>query len=94
MRTWSSGFAHAAFQHIPHAHLPTHVLHLHRFAFVGKRGVAGDDKETGNLGEVGGDVFGDAIAEIVLLGIVAHVDEGQDDDGGFVGQGQGLGARG
>ena len=46
------------------------------------------------LGEVGGDVFGDAVAEIVLLGIVAHVGEGQDDDGGFVGQRKGLGAGG
>ncbi len=28
-------------------------------------------------GEIGGDVLGDTIAEILLLGIVAHVDKGQ-----------------
>ena len=86
--------AHAAFQHIPHPQLLAHVLHLHRLAFVGEGRVAGDDKQAGDLGEVGGEVLGDAVAEILLLGIVAHVGEGQHDDGGFVGQGQGLGARG
>ena len=45
-------------------------------------------------GEVAGEIFGDAVAEILLLGVFAHVDEGQHDDGGFVGQGKGLGARG
>ena len=32
-----------------------------------------------------GQVFGDAIAEVVLLGIFAHVDKRQHDDGRFVG---------
>ena len=80
--------ADAAFQHVAHTHLPTRILHLHRLALVGKRGVASDDKEAGDLGEVSGNVLGDAVAEILLLGIVAHVDEGQHDDGGFVGQGK------
>ena len=40
------------------------------------------------LGEVSGQVFGDTVAEILLLGITTHVDEGQHDDGGLVGQGQ------
>ena len=40
------------------------------------------------LREVSGEVFGDAVAEIVLLGVVTHVDKGQHDDGGLVGQGQ------
>ena len=84
--------AHAPFQHIAHAHLPAHVLHLDRLAFVGERGVAGDNKQTRDLGEVTGDIFRDSVAEVVLLGIFAYVDEGQDDDGGFVGQGKGLGA--
>ena len=80
--------AHTAFQHIPHAQLLAHVLHLHRFAFVGEGRVASDDKQAGELGEIGGEVLGDAVAEILLLGVVAHVDEGQHDDGGFVGQRQ------
>ena len=46
------------------------------------------------LGEVAGDVFGDPVAEILLLRVFTHVVERQDDDGGLVGQGKGLGARG
>ena len=89
-------FTHAPFQDISHPYLSTHVLHLHRFALVGERRVTGDDEKAGDLGEVGIDVFGDPIAEVLLFGIVAHVVEGQDDNGRFVGQGQrlGLGARG
>ena len=86
------GLTYAAFQHVPHAHLPTDVLYLDGFALVRERRVAGDDKEAGDAGEVAGEVFSDAVAEIVLFRIVAHVGEGQDDDGGFVGQRQGLGA--
>ena len=40
------------------------------------------------LGEIAGQHFGEAIAEVLLLRVFAHVDEGQDDDGGFVGQRQ------
>ncbi len=65
-----------------------HVLYLHRFAFVGEGRVAGDDKQAGDLGEVTGEHFGEAVAEILLLGVSTHIDEGQHDDGGLVGQGQ------
>ena len=34
----------------------------------------------GNFRQVGDDVLGDAIAEIFLFGIAAHVVEGQDGD--------------
>ena len=89
IRTWLSALRTLPSKHIAHPHLPAHVLHLDRFAFVGERRVAGDDKQAGDAGEVSGDVFGDAVAEILLLGIFAHVDEGQHDDGGFVGQRKG-----
>ena len=85
--------AYAAFQHVLHPQLSAHVLHLHRLAFVGEGRVTSDDKEAGDLREVRRNVFGDAVAEILLLGIITHVGEGQHDNGGFVGQGQGLGAR-
>ena len=58
------------------------------FAFVGERGVAGDDEQAGDAVEVGGEHFGNAIAEVVLLGIFAHVVKGQHDNGGLVGQGR------
>ncbi len=71
---------HSPFQHIAHTHLPTHILDLHRLAFVGERRIARDDKETGDLGEVAGQDFGQAVTEVVLAGIAAHVVEGQDND--------------
>jgi hypothetical protein len=40
-------FAHTAFQDVAYPHFPTHVLHLHRFALVGKRRIAGDDEQAG-----------------------------------------------
>jgi hypothetical protein len=54
------------------------------FAFVGEGGVAGDDEQTRNAGEIAGENFRDAIAEVVLLGIFTHIVEGQDDDGGLI----------
>src|SRR5262249_50227020 len=64
------------------------VVDVDRFALVGEGGVAGDDKQAGETGEVGGEDFGDAVAEVVLLGILAQVIEGQDNNGGLVGEGQ------
>ncbi len=55
-------------------------MHLHRLAFVGEGGVAGDDKQAGDLGEIAGEHFGEAVAEVLLVGVFAHVDEGQDDE--------------
>src|SRR5262245_57831141 len=80
---------HAAFQNISDTHLPPDVLYLHRLAFVGKSRVAGDDKQTRYLREVSGKDVSEAVAEIVLVRIFAHIDKGQDNDGGFIRQGQG-----
>ncbi len=87
-------FLYTAFQHVAHAQFFPDLLYVHCLALVGERRVAGDNEETGNAGEISGEDFGDAVAEIVLLGIVAHVVERQDDDGGLIGQRKGLGARG
>ena len=51
-----------------------------RLALEGEGGVAGDDRQRRHLRQVGDDVLGDAVAEIFLLGIAAHVDERQDAD--------------
>jgi hypothetical protein len=47
--------------------------------------ISRDDKELGEARELGDDVFGNAVAEIILLRIAAVVAEGKDGDGGFVG---------
>ena len=83
-------FLHTAFQHIAHAQFFPNVLYVHCLAFVGERGVTGDDEQTGNAREIAGEHFGDAVAEIVLLRVSTHVVKWQDDDGGLVRQRQGL----
>ena len=85
------GFLHTAFQHVAHPHLVADVLHFHRLAFVGEGRIAGDDKQTGDLGEIAGQHFGEAVAEVVLLGIATQIHQRQHDDGGFVGQRQEIG---
>ena len=54
------------------------VLHFHGFTFVGEGRITGDDKETRDLGEIAGQHFGEAIAEVFLLRVFAHVDKRQN----------------
>src|SRR4030095_3217322 len=61
--------AHAAFEHMADTQLLRDVAHIDRLALEREGGVARDDLERRNLGEVGGDVLADAVAEIFLLGI-------------------------
>jgi len=72
------GFAHAAFEHVAHAELLRHLLHIDRLALVGKGGIAGDDKEPRQPGDRRRDLLDHAIDEIVLLGIAGQVLKGQD----------------
>ena len=60
------------------------LSHIDRFVSEGEGGVAGDDEEFPKSGELGDDVFGDPVAEIELLGVTAHVREGQHGNGGTV----------
>src|SRR4030095_4016485 len=53
-------------------------------ALVGARGVARHDKETRHLRQVSNDVFGNAVTEVLLLGIATHVNEGKNSDGWFL----------
>ena len=75
-----AGLADAALQHEAHAELLAHLLHVDGLALVRERGVAGDDEQPRDLREVGDDVLGDAVAEVFLLGVAAHVVERQHDD--------------
>ena len=78
------GFAHTAFEDEIGAQLSADALHFHGLTFVGERRVTCDDRQRRNLREIGDDVFGDAVAEIFLLRIAAHVREWEDGDGRFV----------
>jgi len=81
-------FAYATFQDVAYPHLAANVLHFGTLAFVGEGRGTRDDKQTGEPGEGCGNLLGHAIAEILLPGIAAEIDEWQDDNRGFVGERQ------
>ena len=71
---------HAAFEDIANAELATDLLHVNRFALVGKGRVPGDHKAPGNPRKVGGEIVRDAIGEVFLVRVVRQVGERQDDN--------------
>ena len=79
---------HAAFDYVTDSELLPDLLDVDGLALKSKRRVARDDEEPTQLGKGGDEVLADAVREILLLRIVAHVDEGQHCDGGTVGQRQ------
>jgi hypothetical protein len=79
-------FAQAALEHIPHTQLAPDLLHIDSAALVGKAGIAGDDEQRGVARQRGDDVLGDPIGEKLLLGVTAHIGEGQHRDRGLVWQ--------
>src|SRR5215475_10767226 len=76
----------AAFQGKPYAEVPTYLWNIHCLVLVDERRIARDDEQPGDLAQVGNYVLGDAIAEIFLLQIAAHVGEWEDHDRGPVGE--------
>ena len=84
-----AGLAHAALDHVAHAELAGHLAHVERLALVGEGRIAGDDQEPGDLGQVGDQILGHAVGEVLLLGIAAHIRERQHRDRGLVGRGDG-----
>ncbi|MEY9551531.1 hypothetical protein ABIF67_005596 [Bradyrhizobium japonicum] len=77
---------HAAFEHIADAELARDFVHVHGAALVDEGRVAGDDEEPAQLRQRRDDVLADAVGEIVLLAVAAHIGEGQHGDRGTVGQ--------
>ena len=73
-------FAHTSFQDKIHREFLPNLLHLYRFSFIGKGSVTRDDEQAGDFRQVRNDVLGDAVAEILLLGVAAHVVEWQNGD--------------
>ena len=60
------------------------VCRLQRLALVGEAGVAADHEQAADLAQIGDDVLGDPVGEILLLRIAAHVVERQDGYRGLV----------
>ena len=80
-----AAFAHAALNHIADAKLLGDLLHVDGLALIGERRVARDHKEPAQLGQCSCDVLADAVGEILLLRIAAHIDEGKHGDRGPIG---------
>jgi hypothetical protein len=78
------GFSHAAFQHIADTQISRDLRDVHGATLVDEGRVAGDDDEFLETGERRDDVLDHAVGEVFLLGIAAHVLEGQHRDGGPV----------
>src|SRR5262249_58769266 len=55
-------------------------------ALVGEARVASDDEEAAVLRQVGDDVLGDAVEEVLLLGIARHVLKREHRDRGLLGR--------
>jgi len=70
--------ANTTLEHVADTQLVGHLANIGRLAFVPKGRVAGDDKQRGEPRQLGDDVFGDAITEVFLARIAAHVGERQD----------------
>jgi hypothetical protein len=77
---------HTPLEHVAHAQLFCHFADINRFAFECEAGIAGDNEEPALLGQTGNDVFCEAVGEVILFRVTAHVLERQHGDGGFVGQ--------
>ena len=72
--------AHAAFEHIAHAEFAPDLLGVDGLALVGEGGVAGDDETVRQMREIGSEVVGEAIREIVLFLVAVQIFERQHDD--------------
>ncbi len=80
-------FAHAPLEDVAHAEAFADLGNVDVLALEGERRIAGDHEELRELRQRGDDVFRDAVGEILLLGVAAHVGERQNGDRRLVGQG-------
>src|SRR5215475_10105599 len=73
-----ASFAHAALDDVSDTKLPREMTDIDWLALESERRVACYHRERRDLREICDDVFGDGIAEVLLLRIAAHVGERQD----------------
>src|SRR5262245_1568884 len=72
--------AHAALEQILYAELTAGSGPVGSWAAIAERRVAGEHVELTEARELGYDVLGDAVAEVLLFRIAAHVDEREHGD--------------
>ena len=69
-----------AFKHVADPELLGDLLGVDGLALEGEGGVARNHETVADARQVGGEVLGDAVGEIVLARIAGKVLEGQDDN--------------
>ena len=74
------GPPHAALDDVAHAQLAGDGADVDRRRAIGEARIAGDDEQAGDLRQVGDEVLDQPVGEIFLVGIAAHVGEGQHRD--------------
>src|SRR3984885_14638784 len=83
-----AGLLHAAFEAIGDAQFVANVAHIPRPAFVGKRGVPRDQQKRAYSRKRPGDRFDDAISQILLIVLAAHIVKGKHGNRWLVGKRQ------
>ena len=76
--------ADAPFEHIAHAEFFGHGAQVDGFALIGERTVSRNDKQFVEARQLCNDVFGNAVGEVILLRVAAHIDKGQYRNGRLV----------
>ncbi len=74
------GLAHAALDDVIDTQLAPDLADIDRLALEGERRVAGDHEQRAEAREFSNNVLGDAVGEVLLLGVARHVVEGQHGD--------------
>ena len=75
-----AGAPDAALKHIAHAELAPELGNVYRLALVLEGRVAREHAQVARPRQLGQDVLGQAVAEILLVCVAAQVDEGEDRD--------------
>ena len=75
-----AGLSHAAFQDVAGPQLPGDLADPGVLVFEREAGVAGHHGKRAPVRQSGDDVLGQAVGEVLLLGVAAHVLERQDSD--------------
>ena len=70
----------ASFQHIAHAQLAADLFGVDALALVGECGIARDHEHVGDPRQIGREILGNPVCEILLVGVVAKVGEREHDD--------------
>src|SRR5262245_7996789 len=80
--------AYAPLEDVADAKLATNPADVGTLALVLKGRVARDDEQPANARKARDQVLGDAVGEVLLIGVATHVDERQHCDRRAVGEGQ------